>query len=152
VLPRRRSGHVVGAARALRGQELELVCEDEVLDAPATVGRLVLILLEPTSQAELVPAPKTLSTAPCLEAEDRGVDVDNAGEPEPGVVAPRHRESDRAADGIGPVLAQLGILDERPDQRDIVHAHARPTAIRFSGMGGVSSCAGPGACPRRPAA
>jgi hypothetical protein len=61
-----------------------------------------------------------------------------------------HRDPHQADVPAGLALPELAVVGQRPDQRTA--DHARCAAIRFSGTEGPSSCAGPGAMPRRPAA
>ncbi len=138
-------------SRSPRGrEEIELVDQDRVLHKPLSSGSAVLVLLYPAGESDPVAAPKTLNALACSEAVRHGIDVHDTGCPQSSFVVPRHCQAHGAPNAFAAVLVQLRILNERPDQRDAVQG--RPPAIRFSGMGGSLSCAGPGAFQRRPAA
>ena len=130
-------------------EQVELIDQDGLLYQPVAAFAAVPVLLEPPGQSDAIPTPKTLGAVACLQTEDRDIDIHNPRELVSSVVAPRNGEPHRAADGFVAALPQIGVLDQRSDQRDAVHG-ASP-AIRFSGMGGSFSCAGPGAFQRRPA-
>ena len=128
-----------------------MVDQHRVIELPP-LRRAVLVLLDPARHADAVAASQPLGAVARLEAERGDAHVDEAGLLPPAAGVARHGKPHRAARQFGAVLAQVGILDEEPGQGDRVHRLGPGPAIPCACMGGLSSCAGPGALQRRRAA